>query len=156
MNQEKSVKLSENEKLNKKLKKASSLSMLLPLAACSSDDVIVAPIPVEPEGSDFVESPQTIFTARDDQNRTLDASDRSDDLTVTGLDGADTITTGGGDDVIAGGAGADTINGGAGDDVFRVYQDDNSATEDTIDGGDSLGLGEDRLEIYGNSDVTAY
>jgi len=108
------------------LKSGSIVMALLPLAACGggssggSPTVSPPPPPPPPPEPDFIESPTGTFTARDDNNRTLDEGSASADLTVLGKDGNDNITTGSGADKIRGGEGADTINAGAGDDVIVV------------------------------------
>ena len=93
---------------------------LLPLSACggagsSPTGGTVTPPP--PPAPDFTENPTNTFTARDDNDSTLDQNDSNADLTVIGKAGNDTIATGAGADMIRGGEGADNINAGDGDDV---------------------------------------
>jgi len=100
---------------------------LLPLAACggggsgqSPTNVTPPPPPPPPPEPDFIEDPANFFTARDDNNRTLNEGSATADLTVLGKGGNDSISTGSGADKIRGGEGADTIVAGAGDDVIVV------------------------------------
>ena len=97
---------------------------LLPLAGCGGGGGSTASptsptTPTTPD-PDFTENPTNVFTAIDDNDRTLDESGSTADLTVIGRGGDDSITTGSGDDMIRGGDGADTIVAGAGDDVIVV------------------------------------
>ena len=97
---------------------------LLPLAGCGggggSTAAPTAPTtPVTPD-PDFTEDPTNVFTAIDDNDRTLDESSSTADLTVIGKGGDDTIITGSGNDLIRAGEGMDTISAGDGDDVIVV------------------------------------
>ena len=97
------------------------------------------PPPPAPE-PDFIESPTNTFTARDDNNRTLQEGSATADLIVIGKAGNDNITTGTGDDVITGAAGADTVDAGAGVDTVSYA---GSATGVTVDLSAGTGLGGD-------------
>lgn len=137
------------KKFNKK-KKASILMTLLPLSACggggggapTDDDNGPAPAPAEP--AEFVESPTDTWIARDNRDTTLNQSDATANLTVTGK---------GGDDIIHTGSGADDIDGGTGNDIIRAGEG-----ADTIDGGsgnDAIVLiGTTTASQYTNSDIT--
>lgn len=103
--------------------------------------------------SDFIESPANTFTAIDDNGRTLDEADNTNNLTVFGGAGNDIITTGSGIDIIDGGAGTDILNSTGGETTFIANQDDNSFMEDTFNG--SLPT-LDTLIVKGNSAVTPY
>lgn len=103
---------------------------LFPLSACSgggASPTSSPPPPPPPPEPDFIENPTNSFTARDDNNRTFSDANATADLTVTGKDGNDFITTGSGDDIINGGNGQDTINAGSGIDIIdggnNVYYD---------------------------------
>lgn len=50
---------------------------------------------------------------------TVDASNRSEAMTLLGGTGTDTVTGGAGNDILFGNAGNDTINGGAGNDIIN-------------------------------------
>lgn len=65
---------------------------------------------------------------------TLDLSNQTEALAITGSSGADTITGGSANDIITGGAGADTLNGGGGNDQFIVTSPGDLAG-DIINGG---------------------
>mgnify|MGYP003638120837 CR=1 FL=1 len=97
------------------------------------------PPPPTPE-PDFIESPTNTFTARDDNNRTLQEGSATADLIVIGKAGNDNITTGTGDDVITGAAGADTVDAGAGVDTVSYA---GSAAGVTVDLSAGTGLGGD-------------
>ncbi|WP_417624716.1 matrixin family metalloprotease [Paremcibacter congregatus] len=125
---------------------------LLPLSACGGGGGGSSPTggtvtPPPPPTPDFTESPTNTFTARDDNDRTLDQGSSSSGLTVTGKAGNDTITTGSGADVILGGAGNDTITSGAGADMVRGGEG-----ADTI----NAGGGDDVIVVVGTTTANQY
>lgn len=119
-------------KNSKKVKPASTLMTVLPLAACGGSSGgggnpggNGAPAPSLP--AEFIEAPTGVFIARDNRDTTLAQGDATTDLTVTGKlgddiiftgSGADTISSSGGDDIIRSGEGADVINAGSGNDAI--------------------------------------
>lgn len=135
----------------KKLKKPSILMTLLPLSACGggggaapSDGGSSTP-PAEPTPpAEFVEDPTNVWIARDDRDTSLDQSLSTDDLTVTGKNGNDVISTGAGADTIEGAGGADLIRSGAGAD-----------TVDAGSGNDAIVLiGTTAAGQYSSGDIT--
>ncbi len=76
-------------------------------------------------------------------NDTIDCSNSTANLTISGLGGNDTIIGGTGDDTIDGGPGDDTITGGPGNDTIQ-----GEGGEDTIEGGD----GNDTIDGGPNND----
>ena len=135
--------------MTKKRSLAGVLSMLS-LSACgggsSSDQGPVRTAPTAPT-PDFTESPEGVFTARDDNDRSLNMAQSSDDLTVIGQGGNDTIRTGSGMDLITGGIGNDQIFAGAGGDIIW-----SGLGNDTVDAGD----GDDVIIFLGTSDADQY
>ncbi|MDA7569635.1 hypothetical protein N8742_08050, partial [Emcibacteraceae bacterium] len=110
-------------KTPKDIKKKSGILMaVLPLAACgggsSGGGGVVTVAPPAPPTPDYVESPTNVFVASSNVNPTLDKASSTADITVTGNNTNDTITTGSGADKIRAGEGADNINAGSGDDVI--------------------------------------
>ncbi len=120
---------------------------LLPLSACGDGGAAPTNSTTPPPAPDFTESPANTFTARDDNDRTLDQTSATADLTVTGKGGNDTITTGSGADVIDGGAGNDVISSGAGADKIRGGEG-----LDTITAGD----GNDVIVVIGATTANQY
>lgn len=128
------------------------LTSLLALSACggggsggqaTQPDRTTPPAPTP----DFTESPTNTFTARDDNDRTLDQSGATTNLTVIGKEGNDTITTGTGHDIITGAGGHDTITSGAGHDIIWAGQGDDNI---------SAGNGNDQIVIIGTSSDGQY
>lgn len=66
---------------------------------------------------------------------TLSAADSTDDWTVAGDEGNDSLVTGSGNDTINGGDGNDLIASGSGDDILRYVGDALPSGYDTVDGG---------------------
>ncbi|WP_417624364.1 beta strand repeat-containing protein [Paremcibacter congregatus] len=140
-----STKRKSDSKLKSSVAKNSLLGLtLMPLAACGGGGGTVQPTPTPPPPPapepDFIESPTNTFTARDDNNRTLQEGSATADLIVIGKAGNDNITTGTGDDVITGAAGADTVDAGAGVDTVSYA---GSAAGVTVDLSAGTGLGGD-------------
>ncbi|QDE27800.1 hypothetical protein [Paremcibacter congregatus] len=101
-----STKRKSDSKLKSSVAKNSLLGLtLMPLAACGGGGGTVQPTPTPPPAPepDFIESPTNTFTARDDNDRTLQEGSATADLIVIGKAGNDNITTGTGDDVITAG-----------------------------------------------------
>jgi len=69
------------------------------------------------------------------------------DMTFNGGDGDDTITVGNGDNTINGGKGADAMTGGSGEDIyiFSKATDDNDPSDSAIDSITSFTTGDDTL-----------
>jgi len=147
---------------NKKIKQGGLLSLaLFPLSACggsagSSPTKTELPPPLPPPEPDFIETPINTFTARDDNNSTLNKPTATADLTVTGKGGNDSITTGSGIDIIDGGEGNDTIRSGAGDD--RVVGGGGNDNLFGGDGADNLkgGKGADIIDGGNGEDYLNY
>lgn len=79
---------------------------------------------------------------------TLDASGRTQGISLTGSRGNDTLIGGDGNDTFQGGGGSDTFSGGAGDDVIQLEYsaagtDSYTPAMITVDGGD----GDDTLNL---------
>lgn len=123
---------------------------LLSLSACggggSSPTGSTTP-PPPPPTPDFPEDPSNVFTARDDNDQTLDQATATADLAVTGKAGNDSITTGSGADTINGAAGNDMIASGAGADMIRGGEG-----KDTIIAGD----GDDVIVVVGTTTANQY
>ncbi len=66
---------------------------------------------------------------------TLSAADSTDDWTVDGDEGNDSLVTGSGNDTIKGGDGSDTVSSGSGDDILSYAGDALPSGYDTVDGG---------------------
>lgn len=136
-------------KKSRKLKSSGLFMALLPLSACSGaggggggGSTTPAPAPVLP--AEFLEDPTAVFIARDDRDTDLDQGSATDDLTVTGKGGDDTIQTGSGADSIDGAGGADIIRSGEGIDTINAGS-----------GNDAIVLvGTTGAAEYQNSDIT--
>ncbi|PHZ85144.1 hypothetical protein CRD36_06945 [Paremcibacter congregatus] len=118
------------------------------MASCQQPRGILVSSPspeqIEPE---FIEIPTNTFTARDNNNRYFEDKNSTENLTVIGKNGNDSITTGEGNDTIKGGAGNDFLVGKGGDDIIEGEEG-----EDNISGGagnDNLEGGEGNDLVFG-------
>ncbi len=123
-----------------------SFTSLLTLAACGggggggnggggpSTPAPPAPpaAPVPTEITNFTETSENVFVAND-AGGVLQFRDSTQDLTVTGGDGADSIFTGSGNDVVNAGAGSDGVGVSAGADQL----DGGDGANDTLHAGNS-------------------
>ncbi len=157
-----------SHKKNKYMRGSFIAAVLLPLSACGgggSSPTSPTPPPPPPPPPDFTENPTNTFIARDDNNRTLDQSSATANLTVTGKGGNDTITTGSGADIIDGGTGDDTITSNGGNDIIIGGNGDDiisaGAGADMIRGGEgsdsiAAGDGDDVIVVAGTTTANQY
>lgn len=136
------------EKNKNKYRNQASVVSLLALTACGGGSSSPTPsTPTAPAEPDFTESPANTFTARDNNNRTLNEGNNTNNLIVFGKNGNDIITTGSGNDKIDGGLGDDTIRSGEGNDIIW-----SGKGSDTVASGD----GNDFIIIIGTTTANQY
>ena len=129
--------VSEKSKLQKGGMVGTTILTSLVLSACG------ATVPTNDGGFTGVGN---TFTGTEVDN-TLSQSGSTANLTVSGLGGADEITTGSGADVVRAGAGDDTVNTGFGVDVVRA-----GTGADTV----NTGSGNDIIVVVGTTTASQY
>ena len=129
--------VSEKSKLQKGGMVGTTILTSLVLSACG------ATVPTNDGGFTGVGN---TFTGTEVDN-TLSQSGSTANLTVSGLGGADEITTGSGADVVRAGAGDDTVNTGFGVDVVRA-----GTGADTV----NTGSGNDIIVVVGTTSASQY
>ncbi|PYZ99398.1 hypothetical protein A6K26_009480 [Gammaproteobacteria bacterium 2W06] len=91
------------------------------------------------------------FSLSGSDNVSIDASQETNNLELTGNSGSNNLTGGDGEDIITGGQGSDDLAGGGGDDTF-VYNADAELTSNTLTGGS--GTDSVRLDTAGTYDFS--